>query len=324
MTVPKFPLSLLIDVPTVTPKSANYRLPSWPPPHDFPIVVDDNGNVVSRFHDSVWRLWPWAGKALTLNFGDGPLRKGAAPISAANADLLRQVMAWLLYGPRAVREATTLKSQFKYLRPVFAFCTSEGISASDLSRHPRVAEKLVTAIRPSRAGECIGLLHELLEQREHLGFVLLDRGGLRSLSSGISLHEKNQTPYIPPRIWTYQVRRLREFLDDFTEHRDNVIACYEYCISAYAEVAGSLFESFGSGLRPFSMRLGKDVYFGPFSDTARRFGVDQLLEKWLLPAGQSLVDCETGVRLLTRYLSKLGVQRLPIGCSLGCVGQPFS
>ena len=306
MTVPTLPLSLLIDAPTVTPSSANYRLPSWPPPRDFPIVLDDNGNVVSRFHDSVWRLWPWAAKALTLNFGDGPLRKGAAPISAINADLLRQVMAWLLYGPRAVREATTLKSQFKYLRPIFAFCTSEGISASDLSRHRLVAEKLVTAIRPSRAGECIGLLHELFEQRENLGFVLLDRDGLRRLSSCISAHEKNQTPYIPPRIWTYQVRRLREFLDDFTERRDSVVACYEFCVDAYAKVAGSLARSFGRGLQPFSKRRGKDDYFGPFTDIAHRFGIDRLLEKWLLPSGQSLADCETGVRLLTRYLSMLG------------------
>lgn len=203
MTPLVLPLTLLIDTPAVKPTSANYKLPSWPPPDDFPIIVDQDGTVVSRFRDPIWRLWPWAGKALTLNFGGGKMRKGATPISKSNAELLRKIMAWLLYGPHAVREATTLKGQFKFLYPIFALCSREGIAASDLSRHPLVAEQLTTSIKPSRSGECIGLLHELFEQRDQLGFVLLDREGLRQLAAGMSSHVKSQTPYIPPRIWTY-------------------------------------------------------------------------------------------------------------------------
>ena len=60
-----------LDSNLVTPASLNYRLPSWPPPRDWPVVIDKDGKVVSRWGDPIWRLWPWHGRPLQLNFGDG-------------------------------------------------------------------------------------------------------------------------------------------------------------------------------------------------------------------------------------------------------------
>ena len=37
-----------IESQLVTPASLNYRPPSWPPPRDWPVVIDRNGVVVSR------------------------------------------------------------------------------------------------------------------------------------------------------------------------------------------------------------------------------------------------------------------------------------
>jgi len=74
-------LGLSIESPLALPGAPNYRPESWPPPPDWPVVIDAQGKVISRWRDPVWRLDPWAKRALTLNFGDGPATKNAAPIS---------------------------------------------------------------------------------------------------------------------------------------------------------------------------------------------------------------------------------------------------
>lgn len=92
-------LGLGIDSPLAIPDAPNYRPPCWPPQRDWPVIIDAAGQVVSRWGDAIWRLDPWAGKRLTLNFGDGPAKKYVAAIDPANADLLRNVIGWWLYGP---------------------------------------------------------------------------------------------------------------------------------------------------------------------------------------------------------------------------------
>ncbi|HCI6092829.1 TPA: hypothetical protein NPO17_001488 [Klebsiella pneumoniae] len=84
-------LRLSIESPLAVPDAANYRPPSWPPLPDWPVIIAATGEVVSRWGDAVWRLDPWAGKALTLNFGDGPVKKHVAAIDPGNANLLRTV-----------------------------------------------------------------------------------------------------------------------------------------------------------------------------------------------------------------------------------------
>jgi hypothetical protein len=79
-----------------------------------------------------------------------------------------------------------------------------------------------------------------IDAREHLGFCLLDREGLARLSKLAPTHEARQTPYIPPRIWLYQLSRMRECLEDYAAHRAEIEACFELCIGAYARNFGSL------------------------------------------------------------------------------------
>lgn len=170
---------------------------------------------MSRWGDPIWRLDPWAGKPVTLNFGDGPAKKYATAIDRANADLLRTVIGWWLYGPNGARGYRGLKTRFDQMRRLFVLCTQEGILASELCHFPRVADRLPEVLQASRSGEFLTLLHDLYERRDALGFTLLDRGGLARLAAAMPDHQKAQTPYIPPRIWHYQITRLRECLDDF-------------------------------------------------------------------------------------------------------------
>lgn len=306
-------LGLGIDSPLVTPTVSNYRPPSWPPPKDFPIVIDAHGNVISRYGDSSWRFWPWARKPLTLAFGDGPQRAGTSRNTLVNADLLRQVVAWWMYGPQPVREPGTLMARFYTLRAMFVLCSREGIAASDLMRFPHVADKVHMLMSASQAELGLRLLHALFEQRDQLGFVLLDREGLSRLEAVLPCHERRQTPYIPPRVWTYQVNRLRAFLDDFLGHRQEVEDCFRFCLSAYAHNAGSLAAACRDGLncsrRPFLVsrdltgaRTGA-IFHGSFSATASRFGIEGLLQRWLLAPGESLDGSGRGIRSLGSYFS---------------------
>ncbi|AKG71800.1 hypothetical protein WN53_23245 [Serratia fonticola] len=187
-------LCLGIDSPLAVPDAPNYRPLCWPPQSDWPVILDATGQVVSRWGDAIWRLDPWAGKTVTLNFGDSPTKKYAAAINHANADLLRIVIGWWLYGPNGARGYRGLKTRFDQMRRLFVLCTQEGILASELSQFPRVADLLPNILQASRAEELLALLHELYERRDALGFTLLDRAGLARLAAAIPDHQKRQTP----------------------------------------------------------------------------------------------------------------------------------
>lgn len=327
---------LNIDSPLVTRDALNYRPPTWPPPKDFPVVVDARGVVVSRYGDPIWKISPWAKRLEVLNFGDGPQRKGVPGNTPHNADLLRRIAGWWLWGPRSVRTPGTLVRHFATLRPIFILCSAEGISAADLLRFPAIADRLPEVLGTSNAGTALTLLHTLYEQRHQLGFVLLDPAGLRRLEAALPEHESRQTPYIPPRIWTYQVNRLRDFLDDFRAHQHQVEACYRFCLDAYATSFGSLAmacrgENKSGSRRPFStpsdgigVRLADGRYYGPFSQTARKFGIDGLLQRWCTDHSQSFD--ERGIHALSKCLTmagKVGIAYL-LNFSLMRIGEAWS
>lgn len=113
---------LKIDSPMITPGTANFRPPSWPPPPDFPVVIDAEGVVACAYGDAVWNLAPWAGKTCSVPFGDGG--RGAT-VSSENADLLRQIAAWWLWGPAAVQSAVTLKVRVAQIRQLAAVCSEQ-------------------------------------------------------------------------------------------------------------------------------------------------------------------------------------------------------
>ena len=283
-------LGLQIDSPLVNPEAKSFRPPSWPPPPDWPPIRDAEGVAQCVYSDSVWPLDVWAGHPLKLNFGDGKVRSGGC-MDKPNADLLRQCAAWFLYGPRGCRTPGTLVSKVTTIKPIFVVCAEEHIVATDIVRFPKVIDKVARALAPSRFDNAITALHELLDARDDLGFSLFDKDGLARLATLQPDHEPEQTPYIPPRIWSYQVSRLRECLTDFLVHREQVEACFQFCLDAYAKNFGSLKQAVNSkavhSKTPFQNRTkhkGRGcVYHGPFKHTADCFGVTRLIEQWVRP-----------------------------------------
>lgn len=280
---------LNINSPLVVREQANFLPSEWPPPSWFPVIIDATGTVVSRYSDATWNLAPWAGKAKKLNFRE---QKGkATQLSEENAELLRRVCAWWLWGRHSVRTASELMRRFEVFRPLFAYCSSEGVAASDLFRFPVVAEEATRRIAKSQLRNAISLMHDLWEHRGFLGFSLVDPRMLHS-EARFSKHENSQTAYIPPRIWLYQLQRLRECIDDFVAHKSQLEDCFTFCLGAYAKNAGSVEaacsgelsvrrEPFNATLARLSGRKTGCTFHGPFENTAERFGIRELLERWV-------------------------------------------
>ena len=298
---------LNVSAPTTTPEARNFRPPTWPPCDDFPISIDAEGRVISQYGDHRWDLSPWAGTALSVSFNDSPkLYKNQLRIDPHNAGLMRLICAWWLYGPNGIQSPKPLVARLANLKPLFALCTQRGISAADLTRYPRVVDEYVASPREGQAAcGSLSILHQLWLDRELLGFTLIDEQGLARLAAVATKRDSAQTAYIPPRIWTYQVLRLRECMDDFLAHQSKVEACFQFCVDAYirnAESAEQAFTNLPTRLKPFiaANENKQDPgcrFYGSFRNTAERFGIARLLDRWIGFEGS------IGIRILSSYLT---------------------
>lgn len=292
----------------LTPSHRSFRPASWPPPRDWVVSEDRDGRVLSRWGDPVWNISPWAGRSMILDFGDGDGVRKAQSLDQGNSDLLRMLTTWRMWGIKACSAVNTLKGNFLAIRRVIALCSQNGILASDLMRFPKVFEQLAAIIPPSEYPRTILEFHRLWDAREHIGFYVIDPEGLKRLSEATPVHEVEQTVYIPPRIWTYQVERLKSCIDDYLENKQSIEDCFNFCVDAYADNFGSLEAAIKGSVRhrlPFwtPSRAGRGSksgckYHGRFGLTADRYGISDLMERWV---GVSTADLE--VRSLSTYLS---------------------
>ncbi len=323
-------LALQIDRAEVHPQAGNFRPPSWPPPTDWAPILDANGNPACRYGDSIWPLDVWAGKPLKLNFGDGKKNRGPR-VDHANAKLLRECVAWFMYGPQGCRTTGALKSKFTAIKHLFVVCSREGILASNLMRFESVIDQVAVTLPQSNFTKLITILHDLLDASDYLGFCLLSRHGLERLAKLQPDHNTKQTPYIPPRIWAYQLNRLRECLTDFVENQERIEDCLRFCLDAYATNAGSLKSALilqsGQFDTPFQEKKSTNsyTYHGPFKLTADLFGITGLLEKWIAtftctPNEKQIIKFSQYLDLVSKaglaYLLNFSLMRIEEGYSL--------
>jgi hypothetical protein len=301
--------SLGFESPLAIPTSRAYRPPCWPPPKDWVCVEDSEGNAVSRYGDPVWYLWPWTGKPDSFNFGDGRRITSRSPvIDPANSEILRQCFVSRGWGPRAARQPTTLITFGKRLRRLIELCSKNKILASNLSRYPALIDRVAERIAPSCFEDTVADLDRLRDVREILGFELLDEWAIRRLKAAQPDHEREQTEYIPPRIWIYVVNRLRECIDDYLKHQQKIEECFAFCVAAYEKNCVLKHRSRTgkpSKNTPFqivpSNRNGKRtgcVFLGPFVDTAQRFGIRDVIERWI-----GAPELKRGVQGFSKYFS---------------------
>ena len=295
----------------ISPDHRSYRPTSWPPPLDWVISEDENGDVVSRWGDPIWDFSHWARRRVRFYFEAAHPGTGKKPLDRENANLLRLVVTWRLWGPRPLNSVNSLRSFFRRMRKIFELCTLNEIEASRLSRYPRLLEQVAKSIEKSAYGATITDLHRLYDAREKLGFVLIDAAGMARLAAAQPVHERQQIAYIPPRLWVYQVQRLRLCLDEYLLNSENFRACYNFCLDAYEQNFGSLANALSFPSKKFNNRqpfqkprsarhgqINGCQYFGKFEAIAERFKIAELLRRWV-----SQRDSGLDVRQLSAYLS---------------------
>jgi hypothetical protein len=297
MTASVAELAFKIGATPISTTSVFYRPPHWPPPLDWVVSVDSQGNPLSRWGDAYWDFSATAGKTFKLEFVGGKHVKSELVANQENQIQLKLLATWLIWGPRGPRTWTTLRGVFSKLRRIVALCDREGVLAGELSRFPRLINQIPSLIsRQTDRATMMACLDRLLRAKEVIGFSLLDEYGLGQLAKDFSANpdsdETEQTAYIPPRIWTYQVLRLRECLDDFLAHRSQIENCFHFCVDAYAHNYGSLENALSKDapwvILPFSADKARgarsgQISHGPFEHTAERFGILDLLKKWARP-----------------------------------------
>ena len=302
----------LLDSP-VTPDNLSFRPPSWPPPLNWVVSYDADGKPLSRWSDPFWDFSYWAGRPLKLKFSSGASKR-LKSIGQENQHLLRLATTWMIWGPRGITAWNSLLHNFRLVRRVIVLCEEDGISAANLMRFPRVFARFAKVIpRGNARRNLICQFDILLQARDHLGFAIVDENGISEIAAlGLEDGDSVQTAYIPPRIWTYQVQRLRECLDDFLANKEKIEGCFEFCLQAYANSFGSLEAAFTTDVNtrknclPFSKRSKQGNthhgYIGPFFETAERFGILSLLQKWLGQREQVTITMLASYFLLVQYV----------------------
>lgn len=292
---------LKLDSPDVAPDAVNYLLQTFPPPPDFPVAVDREGRVVSRYSDPIWNLSWLAGKPLQLDFGVNPKRRNGVRLSPGNSELLKQLMAYYMYGERNLVTPDTLRFYNASLRVLFKLCDDNGILVSELARYPKVVAKISGVVHKSKLAVVMSMLFELYNAREFLQFQILPPEQLQAIIKSAPAVAKRQHPYIPPRLWLYQMGRCRKMLEEFNSRRPDFETLYQRCLDVYRKEFGSLgaFYEIPPGPRLSAFQANATAGFGSFADLAREFGVAEVIERWVVDVGGTLDD--TGIRSLSKY-----------------------
>ncbi len=147
---------------------------------------------------------------------------------------------------------------------------------------------MATTIRPCHNNTTIFLLHDIWENRDFLGFHIFNPEEIMTFGNCCARHDPKQTPYIPPRIWSYQIRRLKSFIDDFLENSASIISCFEYMLEAYKKNGlDATNQKLKPHHRPFHIGHPRKttrngiITHGHFKKTLEKFNILELMKSWL-------------------------------------------
>jgi hypothetical protein len=305
----------LLEAPLME-TSACIRPPTWPPEDDWVVSEDSQGNPVSRWGDPFWDFSAWAGLSFKLHFAEG---KRAPALGLENQHIMRMSATWMIWGPKGETSWSSLKSRFWLVRRILELCERHDIVATNLHRFPQLLKQLPDLFASAdELRRVVIVCDRLYRAKDAIGLTLLDEYAIATLAKRAAEleddDETEQTAYIPPRIWTYQILRLRECLDDFLQHKHQIEECFHFCLDAYAHNLGSLEAALlkkgkTGNVLPFSTnkklsgRRTKRRFYGGFEVTARKFGIFDLLQKWIkLPKSGFKVTAFSSYLSLIQYV----------------------
>ncbi|MCZ8166665.1 hypothetical protein [Silanimonas sp.] len=278
------------DMQHITAASPCYELPCLPPPDDFIVHVDEQGQTYR------WRDARWVIGDMSFNFGYEPTPGQTLELTAINGELLKRCLAWFVWGARRPITVSTIHCYHALLKRLFATCSAltVPVRASEIGRFFDTIElDLAEGTLPSNRDVLVGLLHELWQARDWLGFEVLAPAQIARLRELVVDHGAQQKLFIPPRIWAYQAHRMQTFLQDFIAKKAQFEALFLEIADAYRFNYGSLSAAsrVASPARTpchQGKRVAGCIYLGPFADLAHRHGVAEVIGRWMLDHNQSM------------------------------------
>lgn len=267
-------LQFQAPLPQVTPESPLYHPPSFPPPNDWPVSLDGRGNPFSVYGDNYWDF---------SGFGFYGFNFGHHNLSQENLALVKKATFFVMYHPRLFPgKIASCRGYFLTLVRIAKVCDQQGILIHDLYKFPEVFPLIVNALLGKKSYNRVTQLHNLYLYRDELGFTIANERLLRLLTREATYHEPVQHPYIPLRIWNYQIQRLNEVLDDFIKHQEAIKEAFNSLHQAYLHNLKSVPASYRS---PFTEkhlhRAHRVLYEGSFDDFLDRHGLLELFHRWL-------------------------------------------
>ncbi|MBC3456934.1 hypothetical protein [Pseudomonas mosselii] len=257
---------------------SNRELATFPPADDFPVCIDRNGNVLSRFGDISWTMDVWVGKITTFNFGPSDLRKVSPWLSSGDAYFFKLVLILLMWVIPASISPSTLVSQYGRLRRLLKFCSDNQISVADLHRFPHLVSAFIDDVGPL-GGHYVTMLRGVYDHQEVLGFKILTLEQISQLFWAGKSRSSVQTPYIPSRIHDLHLLRSFEMLDDYNSLASSFEGLFDCLWLGYVENNGDPRTWSGKLLRPTDHR--NKFFLGTFECLAETFGVKATLIKWM-------------------------------------------
>lgn len=204
----------------ITTKSDSYRPPCFPPPDDWPVSVDETGKPLSFFGDDYWDF-------SAFGFYGFDFEKHG--LSSQNRSLFKQTMLFVMYHPILFPgKIESCQGYFYTLLKLAKICEQHRILMCNLYKFPAIFPSIVDGLQCARFQDRISKLHKLKLYHDDLGFCLATDQLLKLMTRAAKKHEATQHPYIPPRIWNYQIRRLNEALDDFMQHRESIEKSFKW------------------------------------------------------------------------------------------------
>ena len=251
-----------------------YQPPSFPPPPDFTVSLSRRGDPLSVYGDDYWDFSGFGCYGFNFSHHD---------LSQENRDLVKQVTFFVMYHPRLFPgKLTSCRGYFLTLVRIAKVCDQQKILISDLKKFPRVFPLIVEALLGKKCYNRITQLHRLHEYRDDLGFSIADERLLKLLRREATQHEPVQHPYIPTRLWSYQIQRLSDVLDDFIKHQDSIEQAFNWLHEAYLQNINSAPYKYKSPFTDRHLHRNRRVlYEGSFDDFLASYDLLSLFQRWL-------------------------------------------
>lgn len=271
----------------------NRELFQFPPPDNFPVCISKSGEVLARFEDDSWPMHEWLGKVYTFRFGREKSAAGPAWLTDFESRLLKLILVLIMWVLPEGIKPSTLQSRYGKIRKLFRFCASNGISVSEMYKYPHLLSRFIELVGPL-GGQYAGFLRDVFDYQDALGFKILDLAQISEIFVAGQSRDSAQTPYIPSRINNVHLMRSLELMEDYNKHASSFEAFFQYIWGAYVVNNGPAFNWKGKLVSPFNKAAkgpGR-VYYGSYKDAAAKYGVRDVLVKWMSrrPSGSSKLE----------------------------------